>query len=263
MKLIKDFENYLRYRNLSENTIVRYLQLIHKFIGSVGEKENYTKQDVINFIANAKACGAYNRYSYYVLKSFFGSKDWKWEFNPKESPKTSDPYMPMLSWEQAMKMLEYARNTPRDYAIIRIFIVGGIRRNEMVNIKLIDYKAPILHIKTLKNNYPRDIELDPDTIRAIDNYIKVRTSQSELLFEGISVTMVSMIFRYYAGRVGLKKGGCHALRRSYETWLYTAGMTIKEINQEMGYKTDMASHYVQIDNKEIKAKVKKAHPFFN
>ena len=92
----------------------------------------------------------------------------------------------------------------RDYAIVTLFAYTGIRRAELVNLKLdeIDLVAKEIYI-TGKGDKFRTVYINDKTVHAIREYLKVRKSNSPYLFvsrvaEKMAMSRVNQIFNQYS-----------------------------------------------------------------
>tara|TARA_R110002051_G_scaffold75877_1_gene138166 strand:+ start:139672 stop:140562 length:891 start_codon:yes stop_codon:yes gene_type:complete len=163
--------------------------------------------------------------------------------------------------------------TARDYLIIELFYVTGIRRIEMVNIKLIDIDIQSKRLKVLgKRNKERYIPLIGSIIGSIKLYLNYREKlpnikDDESLFltqSGLKVyeKLVYRIINKYFSRVSSKiKCSPHVLRHSFATHLLNKGADLNAVKELLGH-TSLAATQVYTHNsiEELKKVYAKSHP---
>lgn len=250
----------------SDNTRKRYLQSIIKFLNFV-KKEHPSKDEIIqyiNFLKSKGYVGNYLIYNFMTIKKYFEIFKYDWEFGVNEIPTESHPTRLILTKEMAFKLLELSKKNKKHYAIFNFAFLCGPRRAEIINLNREDYDGNKIYIRTLKRGNPRSIDLNDETKKAIDEYLKTRKDDKKSLFRIASPHDLSLIFHEYAKKLGLKKGyGIHSIRRSLVTWLYEQGLKELEIQDYMGWKSaNMVHVYAQLNQKELQSKIKKVHPIF-
>lgn len=159
----------------------------------------------------------------------------------------------------------------RDKAIFHLFIGCGLRRFELVNLKLdniqLGSKSIIFDGKGRKQ---REVKLHNVTFRAIQEWLKIRgdypgplfvrvyksgalptwIDNNESLASGLSTEAMYMLCKRY----GLieKNIAPHSLRRSYATLLDGNGADIKHIAKLMGHSSiKTTERYIQVDHQDV------------
>ncbi len=161
----------------------------------------------------------------------------------------------------------------RNKLIVELFYSTGIRRAELINIKVQDISISQQTVKVLgKRNKERIIPLLPSVIETIKQYIRLRDEISnitdqEFLFiskKGVKIyeTLVYRIINSYFSMVSQKvKRSPHILRHSFATHLLNEGADLKAVKELLGHAS-LASTQVYTHNNIAKLKdvYLKSHP---
>jgi len=258
------FTKFLEARGLAESTIKRYDQLVSDFTKFCKGKPSLEK--VRNYLAMLREKGYkgnYLRFAFYGLKTYF--EFLKRPFLDKHDlPKTNEPERPYLKPDEMNKLLEVSKHNLRDHLIIRLATILGCRRIELEKLQIedIDLKEGTIKVRTAKHGKTRTRLLDDETIKLLKEYLKNRKRGS--LF-GLSPRELSRIFEKYSkiARIWRKGIGFHSLRRGLTTALHKRGMSTKELQELLGWKSIvMPSIYIQLEPLEVDEKAKKLHPLF-
>ncbi len=161
----------------------------------------------------------------------------------------------------------------RDRLIVELFYSTGIRRAELINIKLVDISYVQKTLKVLgKRNKERIIPLLPSVLETLKQYLPYREELQEIkdreqLFltsKGVKVyeTLVYRVINSYFSQVSEKvKRSPHILRHSFATHLLNEGADINSVKELLGHSS-LASTQVYTKNSIAKLKevYEKAHP---
>lgn len=161
----------------------------------------------------------------------------------------------------------------RDRLIIELFYSSGIRRAELINIKLNDVSSSQKTLKVLgKRNKERLIPLLPSVLKTISEYLPIREELKEIkdreyLFltsKGVKVyeNLVYRVIKSYFSQVSEKvKKSPHILRHSFATHLLNEGADINSVKELLGHSS-LASTQVYTQNSIAKLKevYKNTHP---
>jgi integrase/recombinase XerC len=161
----------------------------------------------------------------------------------------------------------------RDKLIIDLFYSTGIRRSELINLKIqnIDYENNTVKVLG-KRNKERLIPILPNLKREIDQYVFQR-SRLELvkdheyfflLSKGVKLneTFVYRLINYYFSNVSEKvKKSPHILRHTFATHLLNHGADLNAVKELLGHSS-LASTQVYTHNSmaELKKTHINAHP---
>jgi len=161
----------------------------------------------------------------------------------------------------------------RDRVIIELFYATGLRRSELINLKLSDLDSHNNTLKVLgKRNKERYIPLLKATQNVISEYIKERNKllnieDGNYLFltkKGVKVyeTLVYRIINKYFSIASSKlKKSPHVLRHSFATHLLNQGADLNAVKELLGHSSLAATQvYTHSSIAELKKSYAKAHP---
>ena len=290
---LKAFTDYLELeRNYSQLTVKAYTNDINSFQSFLAKEFADTKLSEVNYaqirnwivqlveakISNRsinRKVSALNSYYKFLLK--IGDI----EVNPlvkhkalKTSKKIQVPFseaeiivaLDELSYEDSYKGI-------RDRLIIELFYSTGIRRIELVNLKLLDIDFGNKTLKVLgKRNKERYVPLLYSVIQTLELYIEKRKQLKEIknkqaLFltnKGVKIyeTLVYRIINEYFSLASNKvKKSPHILRHSFATHLLNQGADLNAVKELLGHSSLAATQvYTHNSIAELKKVYLKAHP---
>ena len=171
-----------------------------------------------------------------------------------------------VPWDVVRKILgekKVSRGTgARDYAVLLLLSVYGMRCGEVTGMKLgdIDWRKEQIFVRRAKGCKPQLMPLLPVVGDAIIRYIRevrYNESKNEYLFIGMRAPhgklsnaavyrMVSGILKKHG--VGLRHYGPHSLRHGRATQLINTGYSLKEIADILGHmRLDTTTIYAKVD----------------
>ncbi|AQS92710.1 integrase [Polaribacter sp. BM10] len=165
-------------------------------------------------------------------------------------------------------------DTLRNKLLVELLYSTGIRRAELINIKLQDINSTNNTIKVLgKRNKERYVPILPSVLISIKKYLQERnkegfvseylliTSKGNKLYE----TLVYRIINSYFSEVSSKvKKSPHILRHSFATHLLNEGADLNSVKELLGHSS-LASTQIYASNslEAIKKVYNNAHPRSN
>lgn len=163
--------------------------------------------------------------------------------------------------------------TYRDYLIVELFYALGLRRAELIELKISDIDFSNQSIKVLgKRNKERIIPLLEGTVTIIQEYIvyykqKYKIKENAPLFlsnKGVKI-YESFVFRLvnsYFSKASVKiKKSPHILRHSFATHLLTEGAELNAVKELLGHSSLAATQvYTNNDIDQLAKVYKRAHP---
>ena len=277
-KQINEFENYLISNNNSKATIKSYIrtinqltQFLKKYPAEIVEKdiEKYklyaiqVKQyDINTLIPKYSAINTFMEF----LKKPIKLKP------PKKRVKNKIP----LTIEEIKLLFQASESDFRDNAILKVLYYSQIRRSELVNLNVedIDFERQKIRINKGKGNQYDEINIHPDALKSIANYLQVRklpaNGHENALFLSrkqcrIGRTDIHLTIKKYAYKTGLKKRIYpHLFRISSITHMAEKGLNLEEIRMQSRHKKyDTLQSYVQMSNKHIKNAYMKSMDLYN
>ena len=161
----------------------------------------------------------------------------------------------------------------RNKLIVELFYSTGMRRGELVNLKLNDISDSQKTIKVLgKRKKERLIPLLPSALSTIDSYLGYRKDLSSLkdvdylllTEKGTKIyeTLVYRVINNYFSKASEKvKKSPHILRHSFASHLLNEGADIKSVKELLGHSS-LASTQIYANNSisKLKQVYKNTHP---
>lgn len=161
----------------------------------------------------------------------------------------------------------------RDYLIVELFYALGLRRAELIELRITDIDFSNKSIKVLgKRNKERKIPLLKGTVQVIHQYLQCYKEKYEVtpdswLFlsnRGVKI-YESFVFRLvnsYFSMVSVKiKKSPHVLRHSFATHLLSEGAELNAVKELLGHSSLAATQvYTSNDIDQLTKVYRKAHP---
>lgn len=159
----------------------------------------------------------------------------------------------------------------RDYLIVEMLYTTGMRRSELINLKLNDVDLNQKQIKVLgKRNKERIIPLIDNTILIYKKYIELRkeiNTLSDYVFltqkgNNIYESLVYRVVKEYMNLVSSKEiKSPHVLRHAFATHLMDEGSDLNTVKELLGHSSLASTQvYVNTSLERIKEIYRKAHP---
>lgn len=296
---VNSFINYLALeKKYSVHTTIAYRNDIEEFIAFLQSKyidnqvvtiEKATLSDIrkwivslhnrsINFRSINRKISALK--SFYTFLKKIGqiavSPMDKGDFSLKTEKKIKLPF----SENEIQKVLsdfdEDSFESLRNKAIIELFYATGIRRSELIELKISDLDLSSNQLKVLgKRNKERIVPILPPVKEILESYLKIRqeidvkNSQNMLFLvkngKKMYPTLVYRIIKSYFSAVTTKKDvSPHVLRHSFANHLLDKGADLNTIKELLGHSSLAATQvYTTSSLAELKNQYNKAHPRAN
>jgi integrase/recombinase XerC len=159
----------------------------------------------------------------------------------------------------------------RNYLILSLFYHTGIRRSELLGLKLANINSGKREMKVLgKGNKERIIPFATELERLIGQYMEHRKAEgidSSLLFCNSNGSKMGerksySIVQNYLQRTNADKQSPHALRHSFATHMLQNGADINAIKEMLGHSSLTATQiYAHNDISHLKRVYSQTHPF--
>jgi integrase/recombinase XerC len=290
---ISTFINYLQYeRNYSAHTVSSYQRDVDQFASFIKEKTENTSFDPklvdadqirnwIVFLLDERVSPSSVNRKLSSLKSFFKYlvKQGELASNPTRlitGPKTGHPLPCFIREKEMGNLLDNGSFSDdfegeRDRLIMEMLYDTGIRRSELVNIKImdVDFESQLLKV-TGKRNKQR---LIPFAERLKDMMIMYLEKRNEIISEGnhwffvrkngkpVTPPNIYNIVRKSLSEIPmLAKRSPHVLRHSFATDMLNNGAELNAVKELLGHSSlASTSVYTHITFEELK-KMYHAHP---
>jgi integrase/recombinase XerC len=278
-----------KYSKHTVNAYITDLNSFHDFIKEEFEQENLAEvtypliRSWIILLSEKKAENVTINRKISSLKAFykFLLKSKQIEVSPLfkhkalKTPKKIQIPFSEKELDLAINQIKYPEGFDgiRDKLIIDLFYTTGIRRAELINLKVSNVDTQNATIKVLgKRNKERIIPLLPVIINEITEYLQQRNSLKTiidtenlfLMLKGVKLneTFVYRIINDYFSAVSEKvKKSPHILRHTFATHLLNNGADINSVKELLGHSS-LASTQVYTHNSlaDLKKVYKNAHP---
>ena len=290
---LEAFSNYLSLeKKYSKHTVLAYgrdLELFQDFMLDNHDSqsiENVSYSEIRQWIVELVNEGVSNRTINRKISSLnsyykFLQKVKEIETNPLKNHKAlkvgKKVQLP-FSEEELKSVLEGAIDvidfeSSRDQLIIELFYATGIRRIELVNLKISDIDFSKKQIKVLgKRNKERYIPLINSLESSINVYFEFRKTlavikDKEMLLltkKGLKIyemLVYRIINKYFSKASSKAKCSPHVLRHSFATHLLNEGADLNAVKELLGH-TSLAATQVYTHNSiaELKKVYAKSHP---
>jgi integrase/recombinase XerC len=287
------YNDYLgKEKNYSPLTLRAYLDDVNAFeqflktddAGATLEEVNYSQVRgwVVHLVENGIANQSVNR-KMSSLKSFykFLLKSRQIEINPLQkhkSLKVEKKVQVPFSEQELVDVLDF-NNYPDDFEglrnrlIIELFYTTGIRRAELINLKISSFNTAGNTLKVLgKRNKERLLPVLGSTAGLLLQYIDKRNTlgyiaDADVLIvnaggKKISESFVYRLINSYFSVVSAKvKKSPHILRHTFATHLLNNGADLNSVKELLGHASLSSTQiYTHSSLAELKAVYKDAHP---
>jgi integrase/recombinase XerC len=290
---LKAFSDYLELeKTYSKHTVLAYkrdIEMFQEFLNEQHSSEDVSKagySEIRQWIVELVNSGISNRTINRKISSLntyfkFLLKTQSLQVNPlkqhkalKVGKKVQLPFSEQELKTVLQNSIEVTDfESSRNHLIIELFYATGIRRIELVNIKLSDVDFSNRQIKVLgKRNNERYIPLIESLIVSLRNHIVYRSQLPEIkdkdiLFltkKGLKIyemLVYRIINKYFSEASSKAKCSPHVLRHSFATHLLNQGADLNAVKDLLGH-TSLAATQVYTHNSiaELKKVYAKSHP---
>ena len=265
MLAVKAFEEMLRLKNYSYNTIKNYRVYFILFLGCfpAHKPSHITKNEILDFMVafrNSKKWSATTQNQLINAIKFFYEHLLK---RPKEMydlPRAKKPdKLPAVFAESEVLSIIKACDNLKHKTILCVAYAGGLRVSEIVNLQIgdIDSKRMVILLRQAKGKKDRIVMLSERLLIMLRAYFKEYRPKT-WLFEGqngneYSTRSVQLILQHAKEKAGIKKkGSIHALRHSFATHLLEGGTDLISIKQLLGHNSLRTTmQYTHVSKKHI------------
>src|SRR5918998_1555791 len=275
---IELFKQTLTGKNYSPQSIRAYLGDLQQFMEWLKKRRvdwdfPYRIQRIdivefINFLASQRASAETRKRKLATIRGFLKFlKDNQIIFgNPAdtiEGPIREEKEPAILLKTEYKALLQVAGESPRDFAIVMLFLQSGLRVSELVNLTLSDvsFEAKEMCVRLGKGRKDRVVPLVGQALDALKAYLKVRESLPEydnvfLARNGTSMdprTVRYRIKKYYEEAGIRKKASVHTLRHTFATHQIHNGLKINQLKEVLGHRQMETTYkYVHLDRTNLR-----------
>lgn len=239
----------LELKRYANSTIRTYVSFFELFINYQNEKElnELDEGDVRVFLqhliqqnrSNSSVNQAINAIKFYY-ESVLGMPN---RFYEIERPRKDSKLPKVISKQEVLSIIENTNNI-KHRCVVELLYSSGLRRSELLNLKLsdIDSKRMLIRVLDGKGNKDRHTILSKTTLKDLRNYYKEYRPQ-RYLFEGkagkkYSAQSVLNIVTQAAEKARIKiRVTPHMLRHSFATHLLESGTDLRQIQVLLGHSS--------------------------
>lgn len=259
------FVNALKSKRYSDSTIKTYKEALLAFLGYYPNKDlgEITSNDIIAFnngyILEKKLSASYQNQIINAIKLFFKEiESTKIEVDLIQRPKKYNPLPKVLATEEIAAIINSLSNG-KHKCMISLIYAAGLRRSELLNLKIsdIDSKRMQILIKKAKGRKDRVVPLSDTCLHLLRTYYK-NFKPKVYLFEGLngnqySERSLALVLKKACGLAGIKKPvNLHMLRHSYATHLLEGGTDLRYIQALLGHKSSKTTEiYTHVSQKSL------------
>ncbi len=258
----------LELKKYANNTVRTYVSYFEMFINHYKEKELNTinESDIRAYLQKLIHKNVSNSYLNQVINSIkfyyevvLGMPN---RFYEIERPRKQSKLPTVISKEEILSIIGHTNNL-KHKCIVELLYSAGLRRSELLNLKLldIDSKRMLIRVESSKGNKDRYTLLSNTALTNLRTYVKAWKPQV-FLFEGrkanqYSAASVLSIVKNAASKAGIRQTITpHVLRHSFATHLLESGVDLRQIQVLLGHgsskTTEIYTHVATNTFKEIK-----------
>ena len=260
------FRKWLEHKRYSESTIDTYSEIVRIFLKFTHPKPPHevVAEDMVCFvneyiIPNGLSY-SYQNQAVNGAKLFFREViKSKLNVEKFERPRREHKLPNVLSKEEIKAILGSLKNKKHKTALSLIYACG-LRRGELLNLKLgdVDSKRGVLKILKSKGKKDRIVPISDNIIHMLREYYEEEKPVT-WLFEGqkkdtqYSATSLSEVLESAVTKANIKKPvTLHWLRHSYATHLLEAGTDLRYIQELLGHKSSKTTEiYTHVSTKSL------------
>jgi integrase/recombinase XerD len=298
------FSDYMKERNWTEATIEGYLERVKYFFDFLNGKgiddlREVRKGDLLDYIEylNYAKSKCYKRklkqnsilayyFTVFRLFHFLSRYDYllsdvsKGILLSKHEVKNFPEYLTETEIERLLKLPDTEKLIGfRDRTILEVLYGTGIRKGELVNLKLqdINFDENILFIDQGKGRKDRIVgfgEVARFYLRKYIETVRIRHLKNNIaettLFVGftgrkLSGQAINKMLEKYLVKLGIKKNlRVHSLRHSFAVHMVKNGTDIRYVQEILGHTSLSTSyHYTKLSVDHLKKVYTEFHPFEN
>jgi len=274
---LENYNNLLIQKSYSQNTRKTYINYFGDFIKYFKNLniEKLTITQINNYILEliktknisiSQQNQRINSIKFYYEKVLGREKQYYNIYRPRKEYKLPK----VLSKSEVKSILDSTSNI-KHKSILMLIYSAGLRRSELINLKIldIDSKRMVINILGAKGNKDRISLLSENFLKLLREYYK-KYKPKEYLFEGMnggkySPTSIANILKKASKKANINKNVTpHMLRHSFATHLLEQGTDLRYIQELLGHKSSKTTEiYTHVSKKAIDKIKNPVDDFFN
>jgi integrase/recombinase XerD len=245
----KEYLQKLELKKYSSSTIKTYVAAFEKFMNHYKEydindmNENHIR-DYLSTLVKKRLSNASIHQAVNAIKFYYEMVlDMPNRFYEIERPIKEHKLPKVISKEEVLAIIENTNNI-KHKCIVSLLYSAGLRRSELINLKItdIDGKRMLIKVEDAKGNKDRFTLLSFQLLEKLRDYYKIWKPKA-YLFEGpkgakYSARSIANIIKNAATKAGIKKNVTpHMLRHSFATHLLENGTDLRNIQVLLGHSS--------------------------
>ena len=262
---LEEFVSFLQNKGRSSHTIIAYKKDIEQFFeyletAGIKKLEEVKTEDISKFVQglfkNGFSAKTVSR-KINAIKTFFKfltQEEKVLENNPALSinhPRLPEKGPRFLNKLEYRALRDAARDNPRMYAVIELMLQTGIRIGEVARLRVEDFKGNKLYIKPFESHEGREIPLNRNAKKAIEDYLKIRPESKDnhlfLTRKGTPLSVrnlrasIDRIFK----KAGIENAKVSDIRHTFIAQQLLRGTPVVVVSRIVGHKrTETTSRYL-------------------
>lgn len=288
--IASEFYEYSHYiRGYSEETIKRYRNCIRMYSKhcNVQSTEDISEESIRKFFFYGRTelnwCAStfitYHKSMVVFLRWCVHNKYLQENYAEDiEVPKLEKKLPPKLSRQDAMRLLEVVYNYPykyrflryRNHAMFSVFLFAGLRKKELLNLKLmdVDLENYSIFVRQGKGSKDRIIPITPKLVESLEKYLQERKRLNKTCPEFFTSLNRNCAFTDTGMKRLVKKMreasgipfSAHKLRHTFATLMLEGGCDIYSLSKMMGHSDiKTTTIYLAATAEHLRAQIGK-HP---
>ncbi len=265
MELPSGYLEKLIQKRYSQNTIKTYMSYMRSFVEEFSDRNlgSVTTPEINAYILRLiKTRGIspsqqnqrINAIKFYYEK-VLGRKKAYYHLN---RPRKEKGLPKVLTVEEVELILKHCKNLKHKCILMTLYS-GGLRRSELINLKItdIDSQRMLIRITQSKGNKDRHTLLSEKLLKLLRDYYKF-CKPEYWLFEGqgggqYSATSIANILRNALKKAKINKHATpHTLRHSFATHLLEQGINLRYIQEILGHSSITTTEiYTHVSSKQL------------
>lgn len=154
----------------------------------------------------------------------------------------------------------------RDRAVIMLLDATGVRAGELclLSIDAVDTALSVIYIEHGKGGYPRAVDFDKRTKRALKAWIAIRFEMPAFFQSSyrnrLTYDTLRAIITRRSKDAGVDPMGLHAFRRKHALDLHRAGESLLTIQKRLGHHSDLVlKRYIKLSREDMIAAAARFH----
>lgn len=252
-------------KKYAQNTIRTYVGCFERFINhyadvALNNIDERHIREYLSLLVNEEHSNSYINQSINAIKFYYEIVlDMPNRFYDIERPRKEHKLPKVLSKEEVLAIIEHTNNI-KHRCIVSLLYSAGLRRSELLNLKLtdIDSKRMLIRVEGAKGNKDRYTLLSESVLKDLRVYYK-EWKPKVWLFESYenkpySPTSILRLLKRAAQKGGVRKNvSPHMLRHSFATHLLEAGVDLRQIQILLGHNSSKTTEiYTHVSTKNLK-----------